>query len=83
MNISRNKLAYIFNIYNKTSGKPTEKYAYRSYKPLIQIYAIACFSANPSDFDTVKKVKSAKIKVLIEVVGKASAEKVIRYFREK
>jgi len=36
-----------------------------------------------SHFGSVKKVKSAKIKVLIEVVGKANAEKLIRYFREK
>lgn len=36
-----------------------------------------------SHFGSVKKVKSAKIKTLIEVAGKANAEKVIRYFREK
>ncbi len=36
-----------------------------------------------SHFGSVKKVKTAKIKTLIEVAGKANAEKVIRYFREK
>jgi len=36
-----------------------------------------------SHFGSVKKVKTAKIKALIEVVGKANAEKVIRHFREK
>ena len=36
-----------------------------------------------SHFGSVKKVKTAKIKVLIEVVGKANAEKVIRHFREQ
>jgi len=36
-----------------------------------------------SHFGSVKKVKSAKIKALIEVVGKANAEKVVRYFREQ
>ncbi len=36
-----------------------------------------------SHFGSVKKVKAAKIKMLIEVVGKANAEKVIRHFREQ
>ncbi len=36
-----------------------------------------------SHFGSVKKVKAAKIKVLVEVVGNSNAEKVIRYFREQ
>jgi len=58
MHISRNRLAYIFNIFNETPDKPIEKYASRSYKLLIQIYEIACVFANHSDFDSVKNVKT-------------------------
>ena len=52
---------------------------------LTEISGIGEKTANKllSHFGSVKKVKSAKIKVLIEVVGKANAEKLIRYFREK
>jgi len=52
---------------------------------LTEISGIGEKTANKllSHFGSVKKVKSAKIKVLVEVVGKANAEKLIRYFREK
>ena len=52
---------------------------------LTQIPGIGEKTANKllSHFGSVKKVKSAKIKMLVEVVGNANAEKVIRYFREQ
>ncbi len=36
-----------------------------------------------SHFGSVKKIKTAKIKHLVEIAGKANAEKIIRYFREQ